>query len=219
MTRISIAVMSVLMFAALIAAALGLASGRTPSEYLISIGALPLGAGIAATILSGRGRGDLISAWAVRLFAGAAAGLAATLTYDGYRVGVRDVLGIAFDPFRVQPVFGQILTGLPTTHPIALTAGWSYHIWTGLILGMIFAALRPRGSLISGAAYGAGFAVIVQLGRWLMYPDVLMAGTSDKEFFANGVVGQLVWGAVLGLVVAWLTGRLGEKDQKLSSSI
>ncbi len=214
MTRMPIAVMSTLMFIALAGAALGLVSGRTPSEYLVTLAALPFGAGIAAAILSGRGRKDLVAAWALRLLTGTVAGLVATLSYDGYRVGVRDILGIAFDPFRVQPVFGQILTGLPTTHPVALAAGWSYHIWTGLILGMIFAALRPRGGLVSGILYGMGFAVIIQLGRWLMYPDVLMAGTSDREFFANGVVGQLVWGAILGLAAAWLSARLGDRAQK-----
>jgi hypothetical protein len=198
------------LFAALLMLALaGLAAAPMPPAYAVSLAAFPLGGLVAGAVLARRGAQALLGLWSARLLAGLAAGLAATLAYDLYRVGVRQLLGISFDPFRVQPVFGQIITGLPTTHPAALAAGWGYHLWLGLLLGMIFAALRPRG----GALWGAGFAALLQLGRWAMYPAVLVAGTSDKEFFANGVVGQLVWGAVLGLVVA-LIARRSQKSSR-----
>lgn len=193
----------------LLAALVGLATTPMPLAYAVSLAAFPAGALTAGAALTARGRSNVIAAWALRLAAGLVAGLTATLTYDAWRVVVRDFIGIAFDPFRVQPVFGQIITGLPTTHPAALAAGWAYHLWIGLLMGMIFAALRPRG----GALAGALFAALLQLGRWAMYPGVLRAGTSDKEFFANGVVGQLLWGVVLGLVVALIAARRARKGK------
>ena len=204
MAYLTIASLAVLFLAAFAGAVAGLVSGQMPLDYVVSLAGFPLGGALAAAILFRRGRRDLIAVWSRRLMIGVGAGLAATLVYDGFRMLVRYVLGINFDPFRVQPVFGQILTGLPTTHAFALTAGWSYHFWTGMMLGMVFAALRPRGGML----WGALFAAIIQLGRWAMYPDVLLAGTTDKEFFANGVIGQLVWGLTLGLSTAILAGAM-----------
>ncbi len=192
-------------FAALLTLALaaGIAAatlGPAPTIYALALAAFPLGVLAAGALLRRRGARASCEAWAARLLAGAAAGVTATLAYDGYRVGVRDILGIAFDPFRVQPVFGQILTGLPTTHPLTLVAGWGFHLWLGVLVGMVFAAVRPRG----GALAGALFAVVLQLGRWAMYPNVFKAGLSDHEFLANGVFGQLFWGVVLGLALGAL---------------
>lgn len=173
-------------------------TGPTPTSFAITLLAAPLGLAVAAAILWTRGRREVIDAWAGRLLRGAGAGITATLVYDSWRVGVRDIWGIAYDPFRVQPVFGQILTGLPTTHTLTLAAGWGHHLWLGALAGMIFAALAPRG----GALAGVGFAAAMQLGRWAMYPSVFGAGLADREFIANGVLGQMLWGLVLGTAIA-----------------
>lgn len=214
MTRLATIVLAMLFSTASAGALAGVIAGQMPWEYAVSLAAFPAGAAVAATILFARGRQAIVLAWSWRLFSGATAGLAATLVYDVYRVAVRYVLAIAFDPFRVQPVFGRIITGLPSTHPVALLSGWSYHLWIGLLIGMIFIALRPRGGVLVGAL----FAAVLQLGRWVMYPDVFWAGFSDREFFANGVLGQLLWGVVLGLVSAWLYGRFTNADQKVGIS-
>jgi hypothetical protein len=158
---------------------------------------------MAGALLAWRGRAELLAPWAQRLLSGLIAGLVATLAYNLYRVGVRLVFDMPFDPFRVQPVFGQIITGLPSTHGIALAAGWGYHLWIGAMLGMVFAALRPAGGLIAGAL----FAAVIQIGRWAMYPGVFRAGLVDNEFFANGVVGILLWGMVLGFALARIARR------------
>ena len=179
----------------LLSGSIVMAMGRTPVEFAISLMAFPLGICGAVAVLTFRGASSAIAVWSGRLAAGLAAGIVATLFYDGYRIAVRDVLAIPFDPFRVQPVFGQILTGLPTTHPLSLVAGWGYHLWLGSQLGMFFAALRPHGGLVAGML----FASAIQIGRWLMYPSVFTAGLGDREFFANGVIGQLLWGCIIGL--------------------
>jgi len=186
------------LFATLVIAALvGLSLGRMPLAYTTSLAGFPSGALIAVAIFIGRGNHATLVAWSHRLFAGLVAGLAATAVYDGYRVAIRYVTSLEFDPFRVQPVFGQIITGLPSTHPIALVAGWGYHLWIGILLGMLLSVLRPTGGILAGAI----FAGLLQLARWAMYPDVLRAGFSDPEFFANGVLGQLLWGMVAGFVL------------------
>lgn len=181
----------------LVAGLAALRLGPTPPSYAISLLAFPLGLLGAGILLARRGDGATLDAWARRLLTGAGAGFVATLSYDGYRMAIHHGLAIPFDPFRVQPVFGQIFTGLPTTHPFSLVVGWSYHLWLGVLLGMVFSALRPRGGLLEGGL----FAAVLQLGRWAMYPSVFKAGLTDHEFFANGVVGQLFWGGVLGLTV------------------
>lgn len=177
-----------------------LALGPAPAAYAISLIAFPLGAFVAGVALARRGARAAAAHWSLCLLLGLGAGLVATLAYDVYRFVASHTFAVAFDPFRVQPVFGQILTGLPTTHPWALLAGWSYHLWLGALLGMILAAVRPRGGALEGALY----VVALQLGRWAMYPSVLQAGTNDQEFFANGIVGQMFWGLVLGLALSAL---------------
>lgn len=174
-----------------------------PPDFAVSVFALPMGLLVAGAVMLRRGRADLLARWSARLLCGLAAGLAATLAYNLYRVGVRLVFDMPFDPFRVQPVFGQILTGLPSTHVGALVAGWGYHLWIGAMLGMVFAALRPAGGLLAGML----FAAVIQLGRWAMYPAVFRAGLVDNEFVANGVIGILFWGMVLGVALAALSRR------------
>jgi hypothetical protein len=194
----------VAVFATLVVVGLaGAGLAGMPPDFAVSVVALPIGLLVAGAVMLWRRQADRLAAWSARLGAGLAAGLAATLAYNLYRVGVRLVFDMPFDPFRVQPVFGQILTGLPSTHAGALVAGWSYHLWIGAMLGMVLAALRPRGGLIAGAL----FASAIQLGRWAMYPAVFRAGLVDNEFFANGVIGILLWGMVLGITLAAISRR------------
>lgn len=197
MKELSTLLLASVFIAVAVLALVGLLVTQMPPDYAISLAAFPLGGLISALVLGWRGQQALRHAWSQRLLAGFVAGIGATLVYDGYRVAVRYVLAIEFDPFRVQPVFGQILTGLPSTHLAALLVGWGYHLWIGVLLGMLLAVLRPQGGIVAGAL----FAVLFQLGRWAMYPDILRAGFSDREFFANGVVGQILWGMVAGLIL------------------
>lgn len=210
MTRAAHLVLAAVLVLALVLAAIGWLAAPMPGDYAISVAAFPLGALVAGLVLTWRGQGAAVRLWSVRLVTGLVAGLLATAAYDLYRVAVSQVMAVPFDPFRVQPEFGRIVTGLPSTHLLALAAGWAYHLWVGGLLGMVFAALRPRG----GAMVGAAFIAAIQIGRWLVYPDVFRAGLADSEFVANGVVGMLLWGAVLGAAVAWLSARLDTQSPK-----
>ena len=121
-------------------------------------------------------------------------GLVATLVYDLYRLLIKLLLALPFDPYRVQPVFGHIITGLPASHSLALFLGWGYHLWMGILLGMMFALVRPRG----GALAGLVFVMMIQVVRLAAYPSVLQASWEDQEFVANGIIGMGLWGVVLG---------------------
>jgi FtsH-binding integral membrane protein len=176
------------------AAAAGYAWGVMPLAYTVSVGAMPLGLLLAGVILWRRGLKHHLHRYGGLLRLGALWGLVATLAYDLYRPAVKLIFNLPFDPFRVQPIFGHILTGLSPSHPLALILGWGYHLWMGLLLGMIFALLRPRG----GALAGLGFIMAIQVLRLAAYPSVLQASWEDPEFLANGVMGMGLWGLVLG---------------------
>lgn len=172
-----------------------------PVSYAVTVAAFPLGALFAGAVLAVRGRASALRLWFSRLFTGLVGGVLATLCYNLYRVPVSEVIPVPFDPFRVQPVFGQIITGLPSTHPWALAAGWGYHLWLGATAGMIFATLVPRGGVLAGI----GFVTVLQIGRWMTYPDVFIAGLSEhEELIANGIFGVIIFGVVLGLIVKHL---------------
>ncbi|MDD3579700.1 MAG: hypothetical protein PHW74_01620 [Desulfobacca sp.] len=177
-----------------LAAAAGYAWGVIPLAYMVSVGAMPLGLLLAGFILWGRGLYQKLHYCCGVLLMGALWGLLATLAYDLYRPLVKHILSLPFDPYRVQPVFGHIITGLPASDPLALFLGWGYHLWMGILLGMMFAILRPRGGVLAGLL----FIAAIQVVRLAAYPSVLQASWEDPEFLANGVIGMGLFGVVLG---------------------
>jgi hypothetical protein len=180
--------------ALVLAAAAGCAWGVMPLAYTLSVAAMPLGLLLAGVILWQRGLAQYLHRSCAVLFMGALWGLLATLLYDLYRPVVKLIMDLPFDPYRVQPIFGHIITGLSASHPLALALGWAYHLWMGILLGMMFALIRPRGGLLAGL----GFVALIQALRLFAYPSVLQASWEDPEFLANGVIGMALWGAVLG---------------------
>lgn len=182
-------------------------AGPMPPDYLAAIAALPAGLLVSGAVLIRRNRGDIVMRQSRVLLAGLVAGLAATAVYDLYRLFLALVVIDGFVPFRVQPVFGRIITGQPSTHPLALAAGWAHHAWLGAILGMVFAAIRPAGGMLAGAI----FIALIQTGRWILYPDVFLAGLAEAEFLLKGVIGPLAWGATAGVVTGSLGRRLGHQ--------
>jgi len=161
---------------------------------MVSVGAMPLGLLLAGVILWRRGLHQNLHRACGTLLMGVFWGLVATFAYDLYRLLVKLILALPFDPYRVQPIFGHIITGLPTSHPLALFLGWGYHLWMGILLGMLFTLMRPRG----GALGGLVFITIIQVLRLAAYPSVLQASWEDPEFLANGVIGMGLWGVVVG---------------------
>jgi hypothetical protein len=173
----------------------GYALGPLPLIHLLSVVTMPMACLMGGITLFWRQEDALLHRFNGLLMAGAAWGLASTLMYDVYRPLVKIIFGYAFDPYRVMPIFGHILTGLPTNHYLALITGWAYHLWIGILMGMIFGLVRPKG----GALAGLIFVLIVQTIRLAAYPSILQASLEDPEFLANGVFGFGLWGVVLGI--------------------
>lgn len=185
------------------AALLGYCFGPVPLSYMITFATMPVAC--LATVLTLWRRGQLqpLHRFLGRLLRGALCGLAATLCYDVYRPVIKSLLGFQFVAFRVMPIFGNIITGLPSTAAGSLIVGWIYHLWIGVLLGMMLSLLRPRG----GAFVGLLWATVIQTVRLAAYPIVLQASLQDPEFLATGVIGYALWGLLLGAALRRLADR------------
>ncbi len=89
-----------------------------------------------------------------RIFAGAAAGLVATL-------GLEAVRATSFHVFEGMPGDLPRLLGVLMTDRFMLgpshfsdVLGWTYHFWNGATFGIIFAVVFGRTSLLSAVVYG-----------------------------------------------------------------
>ena len=131
------------------------------------------------------------------LMLGAWTGLAATIGYDVIRPILRYFFHFSFNPFKAMPIFGMLMTGLPTTHPAAITLGWVYHFWNGISFGMMYVLFRPRGGAITGLLWGLGLHGLM---LW-SYPRLLQVRLDDPGFLVTGCVGHAVWGVILGLSI------------------
>ncbi|WP_027185342.1 hypothetical protein [Desulfovibrio inopinatus] len=184
-------------------------AGPMPADYALTLGVMPGAVLLAATILHFRdSRDDVIIMtkrrfW-VSLVSGLVWGLTASLVYDLYKPLVILILGLQFDPYRAMPHFGHAMTGLPPSSYGSLLAGWFYHYWIGMMLGMIFALMRPQG----GIPWAILFVLVLQAVRLAVYPNVLRLSLEDPEFIANGIVGLALWGGILGFgIKRWGTSH------------
>ncbi|MBI3910699.1 MAG: hypothetical protein HY320_07175 [Armatimonadetes bacterium] len=165
-----------------------------PLAYAVPFVVLPSVALLLSVMLLRQRQYLGLHLFADRLLIGAIWGLLATLGYDAIRPLLKLAFGFTFDPYRAMPVFGSLMTGLPTTDPLAITVGWIYHFWNGLSFGMMFALVRPRGGPIAGMTWGLGLEGFMLA----IYPSLLKARLDDPGFLAMGLVGHVLWGAVLG---------------------
>jgi hypothetical protein len=127
---------------------------------------------------------------------GSAVGLAATLAYDVVRIGVKDLFGFGFDPFRAQRMFGSLMFQVPPESMAAHVAGWTYHVLNGTNFAVIFALLRPQG----GLGWGLLWSLALEGFMLLVYPKAVEIAP-DVGFMTISVAGHLAWGTVLGLGV------------------
>jgi len=174
------------------------AAGLLPLSFTVPFVALPAACLLTGAVLFRRGLDARLHAYSSVLARGAAWGLVATVVYDLIRPALVAVLGSAYDPYRAQPIFGQLITGLPGSDPLALAAGWIYHLWNGISFAMIFALVRPNGGALLGLAWG----LALQLLMMAAYPALLRARLDDPAFMITGLVGHSFWGVVLGLGLA-----------------
>jgi len=169
-------------------------AGALPMSFTIPFVALPSGVVISGAMLAGLRRFGRLHAFSRALVVGTAVGLLATIVYDAVRPLLVHAMGSNYDPFRAQPIYGQLITGLAPTDPRALAAGWAYHTWNGLSFGMIYGLVRPQGGWRTGLAWG----LCLQLLMMAIYPSLLQARLDDPAFMATGLVGHSFWGIVLG---------------------
>ena len=168
-----------------------------PMSFTIPFLASPAALVLTGVVLVGQRRYGRLHAYSRSLLVGMSVGLLATLAYDAVRPALVLAMGGVYDPYRAQPIFGQLITGLAPTDPRALAAGWAYHTWNGLSFGMIYALVRPQGGWRTGLAWGLGLQVLMMA----VYPRLLQARLDDPAFMATGLIGHSFWGVVLGLGV------------------
>ena len=177
-----------------VASIVGCIFGKMTLSYMITLTAMPMAVLLAGLFLWKQRLYVRLRYYLGCLMMGAFWGIVATLVYDAFKPAAKAVFGYSFDPYRAMPVFGRLVTGLPSSHSMAVIVGWMYHFWIGAIGGMLFALFRPRG----GALAGLLWAWILQAIRMVLYPGLLRASLQDPEFVAIAIVGFGLWGVVLG---------------------
>ena len=143
------------------AAVLAYAFLRVPMSFTVPFVVLPLSALVVIVALWGQRRFERLHVFSRRLLTGAAMGLVATLAYDAIRPPLLAVVGLSFDPYRAILIFGQLITGLPATDPLAVTAGWIYHFWNGISFAMMYALFRPRGGVLLAVLWALMLEVLL----------------------------------------------------------
>ncbi len=179
--------------------------GPLPLSFSVPFVVLPSTCILIAVVLLHRRLYGRLHAFSGRLLLGGAWGLVATLVYDAVRPLLRLAFGFTYDPYRAMPIFGQLMTGLPGSDPMALAAGWTYHFWNGISFGMMLALMRPRGGPVEGFVW----AMLLQGLMMAAYPSFLGARLEDPGFLTMGIVGHGLWGIVLGLGLKRTGGRYG----------
>ena len=132
-----------------------------------------------------------------RLRTGLLAGTLATAAYDIVRFAL-ETTGLAdTNTFRAIPVFGLGITGRPVTDPIAITAGWAFHLVNGLGFAIAYAFVAAGRRWWFGVMY----ALILEAFMIGLYPGWL-GFTLDSEFLQVSILGHVAYGAILGRMVA-----------------
>ncbi|MEA3135790.1 MAG: hypothetical protein QOC71_71 [Thermoplasmata archaeon] len=127
---------------------------------------------------------------------GTIVGFAATVAYDVVRIGVKELFGFHFDPFRAQRMFGSLMFGVDPDSSGARLAGWLYHFLNGTNFAVIFTLLRPMG----GLWWGLLWSLTLEGFMLLVYPKAVEI-SPDVGFMTISVLGHIAWGTVLGLGV------------------
>jgi hypothetical protein len=143
---------------------------------------------------------------------GTLGGIVAAIAYDLYRLPYV-LKGTPL--FKVFPMFGQMLLGVPgppfaeAPTTTAYVLGWLYHFSNGAALGIMFLAMAPN--LTPRRAFWG--AVI-----WAVAVEIILLNTPYAGFFGLPLTGwfifltasaHLIFGIVLGLWCRWrVVGRL-----------
>ena len=174
--------------------------------------AMALLAGVAAW---DRRRGDGRLCQAVVI--GAAAGLAAAVAYDFFRLpfvfakswGIASIVP-PLNLFKVFPAFGAMLLGQPpeqTSYSLAAHGlGWGYHFSNGLTFGVMYLALVGDGARRHWA-WAVAFAVVLELGMLVTpYPRAFHIAVTAR-FIAVTLAAHALFGVILGLTARAMAAR------------
>ncbi len=129
------------------------------------------------------------------LWVGLWAGLAATLVYDGVRYLVERSHPFGYNGFVPILMFGNWITGQPTSSLAAKLAGWTYHYWNGATFGVIYTLLAGRRRWW----WGLGYGILMECCMLGLFPFFLRV-SSKADFIAVSMIGHLAYGAVLGVL-------------------
>jgi hypothetical protein len=131
-----------------------------------------------------------------RLKVGVLAGALATAGYDGIRL-LLEQLGLApGHSFLAIPLFGTGLTGRPPADPVAVAAGWAFHVTNGLGFAVAYTLVMAGRPWYMALA----FALLLEVMMVSLYPGWLRVPLT-KEFLSLTVAGHFVYGTTLGLIV------------------
>lgn len=117
------------------------------------------------------------------------------------------------DPWRVARMPGSFVLGPravqpPGFVPSDVLIGLLLHLWLGVLVGVIYAALLPRRSVSPVAGGLITGAVLYVLGFWalpLLFPTRLAPFWLPSLDKAMQAVAHVVYGLVFGYAYRWLT--------------
>jgi hypothetical protein len=155
---------------------------------------LPASALLVVVVFAGQRRYDRLGVISDRLVAGATWGLAATLVYDLIRPLTVWLFQYDFPPYKAHAIFGQLITGRPSTDTVAIVVGWVFHFWNGVSFGVMLSLIRPRPGWLIGWAW----AMVLQLAMMALYPRYLQVRLDTPGFLMTTFVGHSAYGLVLG---------------------
>jgi hypothetical protein len=147
---------------------------------------------------------------------GAVAGVAATIAYDGVRIGLVEFAGLRIDPIEAWRLFGLALLGDAAPATLVMTVGTLFHLTNGV--GFAIAYTVAFGT--RGIAAGVIWAFVLEGFMVSVYPGWLGLKALE-EFLSVSILGHVAYGVVLGYLARHLLRhpRWGEHDHHPATSI
>jgi hypothetical protein len=160
------------------------------------------------------------------VFIGIAAGLAAAVAYDIFRLpfvfaktwGIASVVP-AMNLFKVFSAFGAMILGQPIEQEshtrAALFLGWVYHFSNGATFGVMYMAMIGDG-MRRHWAWGVVMAVALELGMLLTpYPKVFGIPVTPR-FVVVTMAAHGIFGIMMGLGARWLAQKSEERSAQVA---
>jgi hypothetical protein len=197
-----------------------LATGAGLLGYILFGVALPLGilfalllTGLAAAVVIRRTPQAARRSVGRRALAGAMAGVAATLAYDGVRLALVTAFHIKYWPFDIFSRFGVAMIG--AGHPLRAVqaVGIAYHYSNGICFGTAFALLVRRPNLVKGWLW----AMMLETLMVSVYPGWLGL-KAIGDLVSVSLVGHTAYGFVLGPATAEISRRLDRASGPVARS-